>query len=121
MNLAPVLRVRFSLQMLMQCSGPGRTHPVWIRVVHALVLSTVAVPDSAATMQTERVFAELKSLAEERSSEKRLDLLRKIADLFFARIDEHSEAETSLFNEVIEQVVDQISHDGKIVVATDLA
>ena len=72
-------------------------------------------------MQTERVFAELKSLAEERSSEKRLDLLRKIADLFFARIDEHSEAETSLFNDVMEQVVDQISHDGKIVVATDLA
>jgi uncharacterized protein (DUF2336 family) len=76
---------------------------------------------SAAAMQTERVFAELKSLAEERSSEKRLDLLRKIADLFFAHIDEHSEAETSLFNEVINQVVDQISHDGKIVVATDLA
>jgi hypothetical protein len=72
-------------------------------------------------MQTERMFAELKSLAEERSSEKRLDLLRKIADLFFARIDEHSEAEASLFNEVIEQVVDQISRDGKIVVATDLA
>jgi uncharacterized protein (DUF2336 family) len=72
-------------------------------------------------MQTERMFAELKSLAEERSSEKRLDLLRKIADLFFARIDEHSEAETSLFNEVINQVVDQISRDGKIVVATNLA
>jgi uncharacterized protein (DUF2336 family) len=72
-------------------------------------------------MPTERVFAELKSLAGERSSEKRLDLLRKIADLFFARIAEHSEAEASLFNEVIEQVVDQISRDGKIEVATDLA
>jgi uncharacterized protein (DUF2336 family) len=72
-------------------------------------------------MQTEHMFAELKSLAEERSSEKRLDLLRKIADLFFARIDEHSEAEASLFNAVIDQVVDQISRDGKIVVATDLA
>src|SRR5579864_7843404 len=74
-----------------------------------------------AAMQTAQIFAELKSLAGERSSEKRLDLLRKIADLFFARIDEHSEAEASLFNEVIDQVVDQISHDGKIVVATDLA
>jgi uncharacterized protein (DUF2336 family) len=72
-------------------------------------------------MPTERVFAELKSLAEERSSEKRLDLLRKIADLFFARIDEHSEAEASLFNEVIERVVNQISREGRIEAATDLA
>jgi uncharacterized protein (DUF2336 family) len=72
-------------------------------------------------MPTERVFAELKSLARERSSAKRLDLLRKIADLFFARIDQHSDAEASLFNEVIERVADQISRDGKIEAATDLA
>ncbi len=72
-------------------------------------------------MHTDLMFAELKSLAEERSSEKRLDLLRKIADLFFAGIDNHSESETSLFNDVIEHIVDQVSHDAKIDVATNLA
>ena len=58
-------------------------------------------------MHAELMFTELKYLAEERSAEKRLDLLRKISDLFFAGIDMHSEAETSLFNEVIERIVDQ--------------
>ena len=72
-------------------------------------------------MHAAMMFTELKYLAEERSSEKRLDLLRKISDLFFAGIDMHSEAETSLFNEVIERVVDQISRDAKIDVATNLA
>jgi uncharacterized protein (DUF2336 family) len=72
-------------------------------------------------MYADLMFAELKNLAEERSSEKRLDLLRKITDLFFAGIDQHSEAETSLFNEVIERIVEQVSHDAKIDVATNLA
>ena len=72
-------------------------------------------------MQAELMFTELKYLAEERSPEKRLDLLHKITDLFFAAIDMHSEAETPLFNEVIERVVDQISHDARIDVATNLA
>jgi len=72
-------------------------------------------------MHAQMMFTELKYLAEERSSEKRLDLLRKISDLFFAGIDMHSESETSLFNEVIERIVDQISRDAKIDVATNLA
>jgi uncharacterized protein (DUF2336 family) len=72
-------------------------------------------------MHAELIFSELKYLAEERSPEKRLDLLHKIADLFFAGIDMHTEAETSLFNEVIERIVDQISHHAKIDVATNLA
>jgi len=72
-------------------------------------------------MQPELMLTELTCLAEERSPEKRLDLLRKISDLFFAGIDMHSEAETSLFNEVIERIVDQISGDAKIDVATNFA
>jgi Uncharacterised protein conserved in bacteria (DUF2336) len=67
------------------------------------------------------MLAELKSLAEERSAEKRADLLHKIADLFFAGIDEHSDAERILFNEVIENIVDQISRAARIDVATNLA
>jgi uncharacterized protein (DUF2336 family) len=72
-------------------------------------------------MHMDLMFAELKSLAEERSSTKRLDLLRKISDLFFAGIDDHSESENSLFNEVIEHIVDQVSREAKIDVATNLA
>jgi len=72
-------------------------------------------------MHTEPIFTQLSNLAGERSSEKRLDLLHKISDLFFAGIDMHSEAETSLFNEVIERIVDQISRDAKVDVATNLA
>jgi uncharacterized protein (DUF2336 family) len=72
-------------------------------------------------MYAQLMFAELKNLAEERSSEKRLDLLRKITDLFFAGIDQHSEAENSLFHEVIDRIVDQVSHEAKIDVATNLA
>src|ERR1700677_3799416 len=67
------------------------------------------------------MLAELKSLAEERSAEKRADLLHKIADLFFAGIDEHSDAERILFNEVIENIVDKISRAARIDVATNLA
>src|SRR6266849_1440303 len=72
-------------------------------------------------MHMDLMFAELKGLAEERSSEKRLDLLRKITALFFAGIDQHSESESSLFNEVIERIVEQVSRDAKVDVATNLA
>jgi uncharacterized protein (DUF2336 family) len=72
-------------------------------------------------MHVDPMFDELKCLAEARSSEKRLDLLRKISDLFFAGIDDHSESESSLFNEVIGRIVDQISREAKIDVATNLA
>jgi len=67
------------------------------------------------------MYAELKELAEKPSSEKRLDLLRKIADMFFDGIDDYTEAETSLFNEVMETIVDQVSRDAKIDIATNLA
>jgi len=72
-------------------------------------------------MHAELMFTELQNLAAERSPEKRLGLLHKITDLFFAGIDTHTESETSLFNEVIDHIVDQISHDARIDVATNLA
>ncbi len=67
------------------------------------------------------MLVELKSLATEKSSEKRLDLLHKITDLYFAGADQHSEAEIYLFNEVIENIVDKISREARIEVATNLA
>jgi len=67
------------------------------------------------------MYAQLKELAEERSSEKRLDLLRKISDIFFDGIDKHTEAETSLFNDVMEAIVGQVSRDAKVDISSNLA
>lgn len=67
------------------------------------------------------MLVELKNLATEKSSEKRLDLLRRITNLYFEGADQHTEAEIYLFNEVIENIVDKISREARIDVATNLA
>jgi uncharacterized protein (DUF2336 family) len=67
------------------------------------------------------ILDELKQIAAERSSEKRLQLLHKIADLFIDSGDAHNDAENYLFNDIMEKIVDQISRDAKIEVAANLA
>jgi uncharacterized protein (DUF2336 family) len=67
------------------------------------------------------MYAELKALAEERSPAKRLDLLRKITNLFLNNIGQHSETEVSLFNDVMDSIVDRISREAKVDVSTNLA
>jgi uncharacterized protein (DUF2336 family) len=67
------------------------------------------------------IFDELKAIAAERSSEKRLELLHKIADLFLDARSSHNEAEYYLFNDIMEKIVDQISREAKVQVATNLA
>jgi uncharacterized protein (DUF2336 family) len=64
---------------------------------------------------------ELKSIAAERSSEKRLQLLHKIADLFMVSGEARTDAENYLFNDIMEKIVDQISRDAKVQVAANLA
>ena len=66
------------------------------------------------------IYAELKQLAEERSSEKRLDLLRRITDLFLVNVEKYSDIEISLFNDVVDSIVERVSRDAKIDVATNL-
>jgi uncharacterized protein (DUF2336 family) len=68
-----------------------------------------------------KLLETLQHLATERSSDKRLELLRKITDLFFSAEDHQSEAEKYLFSEIIERVVAGISRDAKIEVSTNLA
>src|ERR1700722_7844555 len=67
------------------------------------------------------MYAELKILAEERSSEQRAELLRKITNVFRDVLGEHSEDEVSLFNDVVDSIVDQISREAKIDVSANLA
>ncbi|MDQ2080193.1 DUF2336 domain-containing protein [Xanthobacteraceae bacterium Astr-EGSB] len=64
---------------------------------------------------------ELKSIAAERSSEKRLQLLHKIADLFLVSGGARTDVENYLFNDIMEKIVDQISRDAKVQVAANLA
>jgi len=66
-------------------------------------------------------YEDLKSIAQERSSEKRLQLLRKVADLFLESAGDRTEAENYLFNEIMEKIVEQISRDAKVQIAANLA
>jgi uncharacterized protein (DUF2336 family) len=55
-------------------------------------------------MQTGHRYAKLMQLASENSSEKRRELLSDVTSLFFANIDNHSEAETNLFGDLMTKV-----------------
>jgi uncharacterized protein (DUF2336 family) len=67
------------------------------------------------------IYEELRRIAGERSSPKRLELLRKITDLFFEAGATRSDAENYLFHDILDKIVDQISRDGRIHVSANLA
>lgn len=67
------------------------------------------------------IYDELKRIASERSSQKRLELLHKITDLFLEAGGSHTDAENYLFNDIMDKIVDQISHEAKIQVSANLA
>jgi hypothetical protein len=64
---------------------------------------------------------ELTRIAAERSPEKRLELLHKVTDLYFAGVGDHTASETYLFNDIMEKIVDLFSRDLKRQVSTSLA
>ena len=64
---------------------------------------------------------ELRKLAYESSSEKRLELLRKLSDMFFTQGESHSDAEQYLFGEIVDMIVDVIDKPQKVVVAKSIA
>lgn len=68
-----------------------------------------------------RILDDLKLIAAERSSEKRLQLLHRIADLFMESGGTRTDAENFLFNDIMEKIVDQISREAKVQVAANLA
>lgn len=64
---------------------------------------------------------DLTQIAAERSPEKRLELLRRVTDLYFEGIGTHEPSEAYLFNEIMDRIVDQFSRDMKREVAASLA
>src|SRR5215212_3591901 len=70
---------------------------------------------------TRMMHQELIEIAAERSPEKRLELLHKVTDLYFAGVGEHTTSETYLFNDIMEKIVDLFSRDLKRQVSTNLA
>jgi len=64
---------------------------------------------------------ELTQIAAERSPEKRLELLHKVTDLYFAGVGNHTTSENFLFNDIMEKIVDQFSRDLKCRVSSSLA
>jgi hypothetical protein len=52
---------------------------------------------------------DLKNLAQESSSEKRLELLRKLSEMYFEEVGSHSDAEEYLFGEIVDRIVDTVA------------
>ena len=67
------------------------------------------------------MFAELTELARERSSGKRIELLRRMTDLYFSGLDSRTTAEVFLFNDIVQKIVDSVERDAKVQIAVNLA
>jgi len=63
----------------------------------------------------------MNALAVERSPEKRLQLLHKMADLYDARAERPTSSEAYLFNDIMEKIVDRFTVDIRSQVASTLA
>src|SRR4051812_24148008 len=64
---------------------------------------------------------DLLSLAAERSSEKRVELLRRVVDVYLDHPVEHSSAEQCFFEEVIANIMAKIQAEHKAVASVKLA
>lgn len=67
------------------------------------------------------MYEELKKLAEERSSEKRLELLRKLSEMYFENVGSRSDMEEFLFAEIVDQILDSIAKPQKVAASTTIA
>jgi uncharacterized protein (DUF2336 family) len=67
------------------------------------------------------MYRTLLQLAHERSSEKRIELLRCLTDLYLGGSEGHTGAEAYLFNEVVGKIVDSVERDAKIRISASLA
>ena len=81
--------------------------------------------NSASTQQPDTphatLAADLAALAAEPTSEKRLELLRRITDAYVDQGDRCTAAEQYLFNEVVTRLLDKISGDGRVIAAEKLS
>lgn len=67
------------------------------------------------------MLAELSELAHESSSEKRRDLLSRVATLFSAAEQEASQSEAALFQDIIDQIFVQIEHHHRVQFSSSVA
>jgi uncharacterized protein (DUF2336 family) len=67
------------------------------------------------------IHQELTQIANERSPEKRLELLHKVTDLYFEGFGSHSASESYLFNDIMDKIVEMFSRDMKRQVSASLA
>jgi uncharacterized protein (DUF2336 family) len=64
---------------------------------------------------------DLRNLAWERSSEKRLELLRKLSEMYFEDVGSHSDAEQYLFGEIVGKILDAVAAPEKVAAANAIA
>lgn len=67
------------------------------------------------------MLEDLAKIAEERSSEKRVELLRRITDLYIDKLGRHTKAEAYLFDDILSKIVDRLPRDAKIHSSVHLA
>jgi len=80
----------------------------------------MSVPSSQPTPLS-ALAEDLASLAGEKSSQKRVELLRRIADAYAAHAEPGMTAEQYLFNEVVAKLIDKIAGPDRAAAATTLA
>lgn len=64
---------------------------------------------------------ELTQIAAERSPEKRVELLRRVTDLYIDGLGQHTDAENYLFDDIMTKIVDRIPREDKIHTAVHLS
>ncbi len=64
---------------------------------------------------------ELAKIAAERSPDKRVELLRRITDLYIEGLGQHTDAEHYLFDDIITKIIDRIPREDKIHAAVHLS
>lgn len=85
-------------------------------------MTEIPVPTpSAEKMQQSALAADLVLLASERTSEKRVELLRRITDAYIEQADRWTSAEQYLFNEVVTTLIDKIAGAERAAASAKLA
>ena len=84
-------------------------------------MAEIPAPTPSGEKQQSALAADLVLLASERTSEKRVELLRRITDAYIEQADQWTSAEQYLFNEVVTTLVDKIAGVEKAAASAKLA
>ena len=78
-------------------------------------------PSSDKALSRSSMAAELMGLAQEKSSQKRVELLRRITDAYLDHSNTNSQAEQFLFDEIVTKLVGKVDTSDKIQVSVSLS